>query len=53
MRLNFVVVTPVVLDDDLRIDSVPEPLHAQAFGLSFITRLLDVVLTRAASHLAS
>ena len=30
MRSNLVVVTPVLLDDNLRIDSVSEPLHAQA-----------------------
>jgi hypothetical protein len=35
MRTNLVVVTPVLLDDDLRIDPVSESLHRQALVAKF------------------
>src|SRR5579872_6906993 len=47
MRPNLVVVTSVLLDDDLGIDSVPEPLHAQALVAELaVERLVGSVLPR-------
>jgi hypothetical protein len=45
MRSDLVVLTPELLDRDLRIDSVSEPLHAQALIAEFaIERLIIPVL---------
>ena len=45
MRSNLVVVAPELLDGDLRIDSVSEPLHAEALIAELaIKRLIAPVL---------
>ena len=47
MRSHLVVVMPIVFDSDLRIDSVPEPLHAQALVRELaVERLVESVLPR-------
>jgi hypothetical protein len=47
MRSDFVVLTPELLDRDLRIDSVSEPLHRKTFIAEFaIEGLVGAVLPR-------
>lgn len=47
MRSHLVVLTPELLDRDLRIDSISEPLHAQAFIAELsVERLIVPVLPR-------
>lgn len=49
MGSNLVVLTPPVFDDDLRIDSVSEPLHRQAFIAELaVERFVRAVLPRLA-----
>ena len=46
MRTDLVVLTPELLDRDLRIDSVSEPLHRQALIAELAVEGLDRKSTR-------
>jgi hypothetical protein len=46
MRSDPVVLTPELLDDNLRIDSISEPLHAQALVAELAVELIGSVLSR-------